>query len=286
MVPSCSDRPDRHHVPHDAVLLAVSAVAAAVGALGGLGGAVLLVPVLVLLDVAPSEAAPLGLLTVAAGSLAAAPSQLRAGLVHHRLGLLLETGASSGAVLGALAAGVLPGAVLSRVLAVVALGAGLAGLRRSPLRNPPQVEFVGESAGEWPGTLAGTYRLGEDVVPYQARRVGGGWLVMVLAGGVSGISGVGGGFIKTPVMRELMCVPVKVAAATSTFMVGVTAAAALVVFAVQGRIDLAAGAPIITGALAGGVAGAALQQHLSPTTTRRALGVVLLVVAVAVAVRG
>jgi uncharacterized protein len=273
-------------VPPTAVLLVLGAGAACVGALGGIGGAVLLVPVLVLTGTDPLTAAPLGLLTVAAGSLAAAPRQLREGLVHHRLGVVLETGASAGAVAGALVATSLPGALLSRLLAAVTLAAGIAGLRRSPMRNLPRPEFAAESAGEWPGTLAGAYRLGADVVPYSARRPVLGWCCTVGAGLVSGVAGVGGGFIKTPVMREIMSVPVKVAAATSTFSVGITASAGLAVFATQGRLDLRAGAAVVTGGLAGGAVGAALQERLSPASARRILAVLLLAVAVTVAIRG
>jgi uncharacterized protein len=273
-------------VPSELTLLAMAAAAAGLGALGGLGGAVLLVPALVLLGVEPAEAAPLGLATVAAGSLAAGPAQLRSGLVHHRLGLLLETGASAGAVTGALLAGVLSPTVLARILAAAALAAGVAGLRRGPARNLPRPEFVAESAGEWPGTLGGAYRLGPEVVPYQARRVEAGWATMVVAGLVTGIAGIGGGFIKTPAMREIMSVPVKVAAATSTFTVGITAAAGLVVMAGQGRIDVVTTPPVILGALVGGAAGAIAQDRLRPEVVRRALGILLVVVAVVVGVRG
>ena len=53
---------------------------------------------------------------------------------------------------------------------------------------------------------------------------------------VSGLLGVGGGFIKVPVMYAVMGVPLGVATATSNFMVGITAAAS--VFVYYGRGDL------------------------------------------------
>jgi uncharacterized protein len=273
-------------VPDTAALVLLGAAAAGLGALGGIGGAVLLVPALVLLGTDTLDAAPLGLLCVAAGSLAAAPRQLRQGLVHHRLGVVLETGAAAGAVAGAIAAAALPGPILARLLAAVTFTAGAAGLRRTATRNLPRPEFVAESAGEWPGTLSGAYRLGPDVVPYAARRPVLGWWCTVGAGLVAGVAGVGGGFIKTPVMREIMSVPVKVAAATTTFTVGITATAGTVVFAVQDRLALRAGAAIVTGSLLGGALGASVQDRLSPPVARRLLGAILVVVAVAVAVRG
>jgi uncharacterized membrane protein YfcA len=96
---------------------------------------------------------------------------------------------------------------------------------------------------------------------------------------------VSGGFIKTPASTELMHVPVKVAAATTTFTIGVTSAAALLVFAVQGRIDPQDAAPVLLGSLVGGTFGAILQAKLSPPLVRRSLSAVLLVVATVLVLR-
>ena len=109
---------------------------------------------------------------------------------------------------------------------------------------------------------------------------------MSLAGLVSGLAGVGGGFIKTPVMSELMHVPVKVAAATSTFTVGLTASTALIVFAGQGRIEYREGAVVVAAGVVGGWMGARLQRWLPPARVRMVLSVVLLVIGVTVLVRG
>jgi uncharacterized membrane protein YfcA len=268
------------------LLGALSLVTAAVGALGGLGGAIVLVPVLVLFGVDPLVAAPLGILSVAAGSLAAAPAQLEAGLVHHRLGITLEITASAGAIAGALLADSLPESLLARLLGVVALAAALASGLRKGLRNQPEAEFSADVAGEWPGTLQGVYRLGEDMVPYAARRVPLGLAAMTVAGVISGLAGVGGGFIKTPVMSELMHVPVKVAAATSTFTVGLTASTALLVFAGQGRIEYRAGAVVVVAGVVGGFVGARVQRLLPPPQVRRALSMVLVVIGLLILVRG
>lgn len=257
----------------------LAALAAGVGSLGGIGGAVILVPVLVLLGLDPLEAAPLGLLAVAAGSLAAGPTQLASGLVHQRLGVVIEVLASAGALAGALASEAVPASALAVVLALTAIGAGVAGWQRKGLRNPPQGTFTAEAPGEWPGTLGGTYVLDEGaVVPYRAQRLPLGLGGMALAGAISGLAGVGGGFIKTPLLSEVMRVPVKVAAATSTFTVGVTASTALLVFAGQGRIDVHAGAAVVAGGLVGGQAGARLQGALPPAVVRRVVAVLLVVV--------
>lgn len=262
-----------------ALLAALATGVAAIGTVGGIGGAVLLVPLLLVLGTDPLAAAPIGLATVAAGSIAAAPSQLHQGVVHHRLGLTIELPTSVAALLAALVSTHVPETGLRILVAVVALAAGLIGLTRTTLRNPPQAPFAAEPATEWPGTLGGTYQHPLGPVPYQARRLGLGLSTMVIAGAISGLAGVGGGFVKTPVMREIMWIPVKVAAATSTFTVGITSATSLVVFAGQGRINVDHCVAAGLGGLLGGLLGAWFQDRLEPGAIRRVLGVVLVVIA-------
>ena len=102
---------------------------------------------------------------------------------------------------------------------------------------------------------------------------------MGLSGIITGVSGVGGGFIKTPAKSELMHVPVKVSSSTTTFSIGITAAAALLVMVVKGKLDPELGAMVLVGSLVGGMVGSMVQSRLSPPTIRRFLSVLLLVVA-------
>ncbi|MFP5332465.1 MAG: sulfite exporter TauE/SafE family protein [Acidimicrobiia bacterium] len=266
------------------VLVLAAAATSGAGALAGVGGAVLLVPFLVLTGMTVTEAAPLGLISVAALSIAAAPTHLRHRVVNHRLGLTTEVAASSGAVVGALLAGMLPDRLLVYVLAATALAAAFAGGRRKGLRNLPDSTLGSDAIGERVGRLGGVYPLGDQVVPYQVKRLRAGLGFMTLAGLVAGTAGVSGGFIKTPATAELMHVPTKVAAATTTFTIGITAAAALAVFTVQGRIDPRAGSAVIVGALVGSMTGARLQAQLDPRRVRAGLSLVLVIVAIVMTV--
>jgi uncharacterized protein len=267
-------------------LTLLGAGAAGIGALGGLGGAVLLVPALVLLGVPPLEAAPLGVLTVAAGSLAAGPRQVSSGLVHHRLGIVTELAASAGAFAGALASTAVSGPILVRVLGLAALLAGLAGLVRRGRRNPVRGEFAAEGPGEWPGSLGGSYKDPGGIVPYGATRLRLGLAGMGVAGILAGLVGLGGGVLKTPVLAEVMHVPVKVAAATSLFTVGITSAVALIVFAAQDRLDTVAGAAVVSGALIGGWLAGRVQERIGAVAIRRIVGVLIIGVGLLLLVRG
>lgn len=264
-------------------LALLGAACASVGAFGGLGGATLLVPVLLMFGFGPLEAAPLGLLTVAAGSLAAAARQVTEGLVHHRIGLTVELAASIGTVAGALAATRVPDDWLARLIGVAALVGAAAGVARRGVRNLPVTAFHAEATlGEWPGTLGGQYPVPAGVVPYQAQRIPAGLALCTVAGAVAGLSGVGGGFLKTPAMSEVMRIPVKVAAATTTFTLGITASTGLAIYWLQGRVDLHDASAVVLGALAGGLFGARLQSRIPAAAARRLTSVVLVVVAAVV----
>jgi uncharacterized membrane protein YfcA len=161
---------------------------------------------------------------------------------------------------------------------VARAAAAASGLRRDVagglIERPPDIDL-----GEERGSLAGTYPVRDGATPYAATRLPAGLAVMSTAGLVAGVAGASGGFIKTPATTEIMGVPVKVAASTTTFTVGITSSAALIVFALHGRIDLGDAAPVILGSLAGGRVGALLQARFAPTLVRAALAVVLVVVA-------
>jgi uncharacterized membrane protein YfcA len=108
---------------------------------------------------------------------------------------------------------------------------------------------------------------------------------MASAGLIAGLSGVSGGFIKTPTTSEIMQVPVKVAAATTTFTVGITSAMALLVYEAQGRIVMSDTALVAAAALLGGAFGVRIQALLPPPLVRRVLSAVLVVIGVLLIVR-
>ena len=266
------------------LLIALSTVAIAVGTLGGLGGAVILVPLLVLAGWLPSEAAPLGLTAVVAGSVAAAPRQLADRTVNHRLGVTTELAASTGAVVGAIVAGSLSETALVYILAGAAISAALLGGRRTGQRNPVDPSLGTDAIGERIGSLDGAYPLEGGVAPYRVQRLPLGLGLVTVSGFIAGTTGASGGFIKTPVTSELMHAPTKVATATTTFTVGITAATALIVYSLQGRLDVEASAAAMVGALTGGIVGARVQSHLAPARVRQFLSVVLVAVAVVLVV--
>ena len=265
----------------DVVIVALTLLTTTLGSLGGLGGAILLVPLLSFVDISIAQAAPLGLVSVIAGSVAAAQRHIGDATVNHRFAVVTELAASSGAIVGVLLAGRMSEQALTIFLALVALTAAVLGARRKGTRWKMDPTLGSDAVGERHGSLAGAYRLDDGVVPYQPSRMKLGVALMSIAGVVTGLAGVGGGFLKTPLSSEVMKLPVKVAAATSTFTIGFTASTAFILMALDGRVVLSDAALVVLGSIVGGMIGSQLQGRLAPPVVRRSTAVLLVVVAVA-----
>lgn len=269
----------------DGLIIALALITSTVGSIGGLGGAILLVPLLTFGDMTIAQAAPLGLVSVIAGSVGAGRAQVKDGAVNHRFAIVTELGASSGAIIGVLLAGAISERALTWVLAVLAVVAAAGGAIRKGVRWKPDASLGADSVGEQHGSLAGVYRLNDLPVPYQPSRMPLGVGLMALAGVVTGLAGVGGGFLKTPLSSEVMRLPAKVANATSTFTIGLTASTALLLMAIDGRIVASDTALVVLGSVAGGTIGSRLQRHMSPPVVRRITAVVLVAIALIMVLR-
>ena len=238
--------------------IAIAAVGAAAGFLGsmvGLGGGIILIPLLtVALGVPIHHAITAGLVAVIANSSMASSGNVRDQVTNVRLGMTLETATTMGAVAGGTLAAHLDRSALSAVFAVfLVLNAAYLVLRPAPKPADP-------AGGAGLGLLGGRYRdvsHGHDVA-YRVSHVPAGLAVSAVAGGVSGLLGIGGGPIKVPMMTGLMGVPIKAAAATSNFMIGVTACASAALYYRRGLISPAVAVPAALGASLGACWGAKL----------------------------
>lgn len=98
-------------------------------------------------------------------------------------------------------------------------------------------------------------------------------------GGLSGLFGIGGGALAVPGLLWLGLTQ-HAAHATSLAAIVLTAAAAVVPFALQGTVDPVAAAVLVTGSLAGVWFGAGLMHRVPENSLRVAFVVLLLVAAV------
>lgn len=267
-------------------ILAVAFVAGVMGALLGLGGGIIVVPALTLLfDVPIHFAIGASIVGVIATSSGAASRYVRHGLTHMRLAMVLELATVTGALAGATLAGAASPRVLYLLFTLLLVVAGASMLQ---VETPDTVDApTADRLSGWL-RLGGSYRDPrlQTSVPYHAVHVGGGLAISLVAGVFSGLLGVGGGFLKVPAMHRLMRLPLKVSTATSSFMIGVTAASSAAVFFARGDVRPELAAPVAVGVLAGATVGARLLSLLPARAIRWAFLFVMAVVAVQMALRG
>jgi uncharacterized protein len=92
--------------------------------------------------------------------------------------------------------------------------------------------------------------------------------------------------VKVPVLNTFCGIPIRVAAATSTFMIGVTTAASAFLYFGRGDIVLPITAAVALGALPGSLMGARLSDRVATRALKVLMAVVLLAVGARMAMEG
>ena len=258
------------------LLVSMGVATGLVGSLLGLGGGVFLVPFLTLaLGVPIRVAVAASLISVIATASASATVNLSRGVVNMRLGLALEVATSVGGLLGGMTSALLSRRQLFVGFGLTLCAMGIVMAARSRRRN------VIADTGLDPGVLGGRIEEAGKGYIYRVKRLPLALVASLVAGAISGLLGLGGGIIKVPVLSSFCGIPIRVAAATSTFMIGVTAAASAFIYFGRGQLDLPLTAAIALGTLPGSLIGA----HLSERVEARALKMIMAIVLVLVAVR-
>ena len=270
----------------DVAIFAVSAAAGLLGALAGVGGGILVIPALTFgFGVDIHLAVGASIVSVIATSSGAATAYVRDRMTDVRVGMFLELATTTGAVCGALLAAIVAPAFLYVLLGVVLLGSAATQVARMGEEVPP---------ADPPSALARLLRLESSYpdrrlgreVPYSARRIPLGFVLMWIAGVVSGLLGIGSGVLKVLAMDGAMRLPMKVSSATSNFMIGVTAAASAGIYLGRGDVDPRIAAPVALGVLTGAIVGARLLGRVSHRAVRLIFLPVLVVVGLETIGRG
>lgn len=258
------------------VLFLISTLTGLLGALLGLGGGLILIPVLTLLMGLPIHyAIGASIVSVIATSSGAAVRYIHDRFTNLRLAMLLELATTAGAISGAFLAGYIAPRWLYILFALLMLYTAIA-LFFHPHETSSSSSQTAPDPWSQRLRLQGHFfdQASDRPVTYTVRRVPLGLIGSYLAGILSGLLGVGGGLIKVPLMNLAMAVPLKAAAATSNFMIGVTAAASAAVYFVRGDVHPWLTAPVALGISLGAVAG----SHLMTTLPARRLRLLLMLV--------
>jgi len=237
-----------------------AAAAAILGSMLGLGGGVFIVPLFTLyLDVDPKIAVGASAIAVVTNSVVGSSNHLRNGFTNIRLSMLLQISTAIGAIIGAIIAIWVDASFLKVVLGLILVYSAFSMIRSRkkvyPNAPPDAPDPLALRASFTEPTTGGE-------VCYVPQRVPVGVSISTGAGVLSGMLGIGGGVIQVPMMNLVMKMPVKAAAGTSAFMVGMTAVATATVFYSEGKIDPQVAVPAMLGVFLGASAGSTLTKRL------------------------
>jgi hypothetical protein len=236
-----------------ALVGAGSLLAGFLGALTGLGGGVVVVPLLtVAFHVDIHYAIGAALVSVIATSSGAAAAYVREGYSNIRVGMFLEMATTAGALVGASLVLYLHTSVIEIIFGIVLIYSALASFHQNSNVKSDQGP---DRIASWL-RMDSAYPTSAGFESYHVRNVPMGFLLMLVAGVLSGLLGIGSGAVKVLAMDKAMKLPFKVSTTTSNFMIGVTAAAGAGVYLSRGYIDPGLAMPVMLGVLAGSLTGA------------------------------
>jgi hypothetical protein len=260
-----------------AILFAGACLAGFLGSLTGLGGGVVIVPLLTLgMGVDIRYAIGTSLIAVIATSSGAASAYVKEGITNIKIGMFLETATTMGAISGAALAVIMPTYFLMILFGAVLLYSGVVSFKnRKDKSLPIKKNTKKESKLASLLNLEGDYQTSTGRFPYKVYNIIGGYFMMILAGILSGLLGIGSGAFKVIAMDTIMKLPFKVSTATSNFMIGVTAAASAGVYLTRGYIDPVLSMPVVLGVLLGSLIGAKTLMKSKTKTLRIIFAIVI-----------
>ncbi|MEO8499993.1 MAG: sulfite exporter TauE/SafE family protein [Vicinamibacteria bacterium] len=257
-----------------AIFAFTGAVTGLIGALLGLGGGVFLVPLLALgLHLEPRTAVAASLIAVIVSSSSATLVNMKLGLVNVPMAFTLLLSTSLGSLSGGTLAHHISTRALYGIFAATLVAVAFIVTHRSRHRNIIDNEEIDV------GVLGGRVEEDGKTFSYVMKRLPLAMAASLVAGAISGLLGVGGGFIQVPVLNSFCGVPIRVAAATSGFMVGPTAAISAILYLGRGEMNPWVTAAVALGALPGSVFGTWISQRMPVRSIKGILATSLILVA-------
>ena len=239
-------------------------VGALLGLVGG-GGAIIAVPALVYgVGLPLEEAIPTSLIVVGAASAVAVLPRLRRG-VNWRLALIVGSAGVTTAYLGTMVNRLVDAGVLLLIVSVIMV---IAGIRMfMPIRASGGPCALPDGGIKWRSCLPRALATGAVV------------------GFLTGLLGVGGGFLIVPALTLVLGLPMSVTVGTSLVIIVINSIAGFTAHLGNVQIDWAVTGAFAATAMVASLIAGRLARGLSDTVLKRGFAVLVLIVAVYVAVQ-
>ena len=257
--------------------LALGVVVGIIMGLTGAGGGILAVPLLVFgLQLSVAQAGPIGLLAVGISAMLGALIGLKNNIVRYRAAMLIAGTGIFLAPLGVWLAQRLNTSVLGVIFAAVLAWVAYKTLKearapdtsRSEQIMPPCLRDAQKGKFVWTSKCA------------QVLTVSG-----AIGGFLSGLLGVGGGFVMVPALQRYTDLATRSVVATSLAVIALVSLAGVVSSIASGQLDLAVALPFAAGGAAGIGAGTVLSTRLSQEKLKASFAVICAVVSVGMVVK-
>lgn len=258
------------------LLILISAIISLYGSLVGFGGGIFMVPILITFFNYPLNlAVGTCMVSLVGSALISTYFNRKNSFVDFKMGTLLEIPTMIGVVVGSLLLTYIAADKLEYLFAAMVFFLGLSFFVKFNKKDDNKVGFFSKLNKLKPRMVIKNHK---NFVAYRVSLV-----MLVLFGSLSGILaglfGVGGGFMKTPIMLKVFKIPAKIATATALFMIVITSITGSVSHYLQGHIDFSKAWPVILGFALGALAGKKINTHLQDKTLENMIGSGLLVAA-------
>ncbi len=242
----------------------------------GVGGGVLFVPIVggffpFHLDFVRGA----GLLVALSGALAAGPSLLKNGMASMKMAMPLALIASISAIIGSLVGLALPTHIVQTALGATILGisALMFFSKRSEFPEVKKADSLSEAL-----KISGIYHeqtTGKDI-EWKVHRTPVALIFFFIIGLMAGMFGLGAGWANIPVLNIFMGAPLKVSAATSSFMLSIVDTSAAWIYLNKGAVLAIIAVPSMAGMMLGARIGAKLLKVVKASVIRKVVIIMLL----------
>jgi uncharacterized membrane protein YfcA len=252
----------------------------------GVGGGFLTTPLLIFYGIPPTVAVASAATQITGASVSGVMVHMRRGGVDLKMGLVMIVGGLFGSFAGAALFRLLQATgqidlVIGSLYVLILGWIGVLMLKDALIAlgyvTVPASQKPAQRHNRWVGSLPLRWRFyssGLYLSPLAPLALG------FIAGMLTVLLGIGGGFILVPAMIYLLGMPTRVVIGTSLFMILAVSAATTMVHSVTTQaVDIVLAALLLVGGVVGAQYGAALTTRVKPDLLRFALAIIILLVA-------